>query len=223
MSKLMNFLDIQNASLYNSSAFSSSLSKPLSSLDDVWVWKGAFLRPFLGGTVEIKVSEIPAEGFKIEMAAEAAEFVGLGEEIGLLNPVTASLRVEKVGATVHIKGGIDTVVELSCSRCAKNYEYRVASRLDLDLNPLSGVSEEEKELQAGDLDVEFYEDDIIDITNLLREQVLLQVPMKPLCSEDCLGLCPYCGQDMNEQTCGCKPPEGHPGFEALKDFLKDKG
>jgi len=173
--------------------------------------------------MEIKVSEIPAEGFKIEMAAEATEIGEFDEEIGLLQPVIASLRVEKVGATVHIKGRIDTVVELSCSRCARKYEYKVASGLDLDLHPLKGASEEEKELQAGDLDVEFYSGDVVDITNLLREQVLLQVPMKPLCSEGCLGLCPYCGQDLNERTCGCKPPEGHPGFEALKDFLKDKG
>ena len=173
--------------------------------------------------MEIKVSEIPAEGFKIELSAEATEFGEFDDDSGLLKPVTASLRVEKVGATVHIKGGIDAVVELSCSRCAKKYEYTVTSGLDLDLHPLKGAPEEEKELQAGDLDVEFYDNDIIDMTNLLREQVLLQVPMKPLCSESCLGLCPYCGQDMNDRTCGCKPPEGHPGFEALKDFLKDKG
>ncbi len=92
--------------------------------------------------------------------------------------------------------------------------------LKLDMVPLESMPrEEERELHADDLDVEFYKNGIINLKDFLREQILLQVPMKPLCSDDCRGLCQYCGQDLNIAQCSCAPPSGHPGLSGLKDLL----
>jgi uncharacterized protein len=63
---------------------------------------------------------------------------------------------------------------------------------------------EEKELTAADLDFEYYEGEVIDLDEVIFEQVVLQVPMKPLCSESCRGLCPHCGVNLNKTTCNCQ-------------------
>ena len=173
--------------------------------------------------MEIKVSEIPPEGQGIELVEEPAGIGPLGPDIELLAPVKASFSLKKTGPTVYMSGDMETAVGLECARCGRRYETKVKSSFILDMNPLTSIQdEEEKELRAADLEVEFYEDDAIDLTAFLREQILLQAPMKPLCSEDCKGLCQFCGQDLNVKDCGCQAPTGHPGLAALKDILKDK-
>jgi uncharacterized protein len=182
------------------------------------------LRPFSVSGMEIKVADIPVEGLKVELAVEAEEIGALDEDVKVIGPVKADFALKKIGDTVFLTGGIDATLELVCSRCGGVYQSGASSRLKLDLNPLESLSkEEEKELRAGDLEVEFYEDGVIDTTDFIREQLLLQVPMKPLCREQCLGLCQYCGQDKNLGECACEPPMGHPGLTGLKDLLKDKG
>jgi uncharacterized protein len=182
------------------------------------------LRPFSVMVMEIKVADIPVEGLKVELAEEAADFEDLGEDIRVIGPVKASLSLQKVGATVYLTGSVDSTLELVCSRCGVAFEFYASAELKLDLNPMETVSrEDEKELQAGDLEVEFYKDGIIDLTDFVREQLLLLTPMKPLCREQCRGLCQYCGQDKNQGECACEPPIAHPGLAGLKDLLKDKG
>ena len=68
-------------------------------------------------------------------------------------------------------------------------------------------SDDERELAEEDVDISYYRDDQIDLTELLREQFYLAVPMKPLCREDCRGLCPSCGTNRNTGTCQCQPAE----------------
>lgn len=171
--------------------------------------------------MEIKVADIPEEGLKLELTYEASDFEGLGEEVRVSSPVTAVFSLKKIETTVYLAGGMEADAELSCSRCGKPFEVHMTAQFKLDMVPMESLSrEEERELQAGDLEVEFYKNGVIDIKDFLREQVLLQVPMKPLCVEDCRGLCQYCGQDLNLAQCSCEPPAGHPGLSGLKDLLE---
>ncbi len=170
--------------------------------------------------MEIKVIDIPVEGLNVELFEEAATFDGLGEDVKALSPVKAFLSLKKVGTTVYLSGNMETEIGLACSRCGKPFEVHAEAGLKLDMVPLESMPrEEERELHADDLDVEFYKNGIINLKDFLREQILLQVPMKPLCSEDCRGLCQYCGQDLNIAPCACVPPSGHPGLSGLKDLL----
>lgn len=170
--------------------------------------------------MEIKVADIPVEGLEVGLALETADIGALGEDISVVGPVKASFTLKKVGGTVFLAGDIAAALELVCSRCGSVFQFDASSGLKLDLNPLESVSrEEEKELRAGDMEVEFYKDGMIDMTDFIREQLLLLVPMKPLCSEDCRGLCQFCGQDKNVGECSCEPPMGHPGLAGLKDLL----
>jgi len=173
--------------------------------------------------MEIKVSEIPEEGLGIEFTEEPGSLSGLGEGVKALSRALARFSLKKVGSTVFLTGDVDGKIELVCARCGKSYPLAVGASLKLDINELSALAkEDEKELSSGDLDVEFYQDDTIDLSSILREQLILQVPMKPLCSENCKGLCPQCGQDKNVAECSCSPDTGHPGLSALGELLKDK-
>jgi uncharacterized protein len=177
--------------------------------------------------MEIKVSEIPPEGLGVEFIIGVNDVGEMAEDIKALGPLTASFRLKKVGDTVFITGKVDEKVELICARCGRAFESGISADVNLDLDPVVVLSrEEEQELQEGDLEVEFYEDDKIELDELAKEQVLLQVPMKPLCKEGCKGLCQFCGSNLNEGQCGCEPPSGHPGLSGLaglKELLKKKG
>jgi len=169
----------------------------------------------------IKVSDIPEEGLRVEFAEGAEAFDGLGGDARPAGPVRGAFSLKMVGPTVYVKGTVEAVVSLDCSRCGKPFDTRVEAKLSLDLNPVESLAgEDEKELKEGDLDVGFYTGGEIDLTGLLAEQLVLNLPMKPLCSEGCRGVCQFCGQDKNENECGCEPPAGHPGFEGLKDLLE---
>jgi uncharacterized protein len=182
-----------------------------------------FCAHFQYTAMEIKVSDIQPEGLAVEFTQGAADFADLGGDMKVLGPVEARFRLRKTGATVTIDGKVDARLELVCSRCGKPCAYEAGSVFQLDLNPVQSLTEEEEnELRPDELEIEFYRGDIIDLSGLLREQMLLQVPMKPLCKDDCLGLCQFCGQDMNESRCGCDAATGHPGLAGLKDLFKDK-
>lgn len=174
--------------------------------------------------MEVKVADIQPEGMRVSLTEEPSGIGVLGEDIKVVRPVEAKFSLKKVGTTVYLEGEIGAEVELGCSRCGEKYRTTVKSAFEMDMNPIeSAPAAEERELKAGDLEVEFFKDGIIDLLDVIREQILLQVPMKPLCREDCKGLCPFCGQDLNIEKCACEPPKGHPGFAGLKDFFKKDG
>ena len=174
--------------------------------------------------MEIKVSDIPDQGLSVKFTMKPDEFGDTGEDLGVPGPVSARMSVTKLGQQVELSGEVSGVVELLCSRCARRYKLDFTSGLDLHMVPLGSTArEEERELQPGELDVEFYSGDVIDLSAVVVEQTLLQAPMKPLCREDCKGLCQYCGQDLNDGECGCEPPTGHPGLSALKSLLDKEG
>ncbi len=80
--------------------------------------------------------------------------------------------------------------------------------------------EEERELEEEDLAVSFYRDDKIDLNQMIWEQVYLALPMKPLCKDDCRGLCPQCGTNLNLSQCNCERDFVDPRLAALKSLLK---
>jgi uncharacterized protein len=93
--------------------------------------------------------------------------------------------------------------------------------MTLQVRP-TAPDEAELELLEEDMEVEFIHGETVDLDAIIREQVYLALPMKNVCREDCAGLCPVCGANLNEGPCSCKKDSGHPAFSKLK-FLKIKG
>jgi uncharacterized protein len=76
----------------------------------------------------------------------------------------------------------------------------------------------EVELLDEDMEVDFIRDSEIDLDEIIKEQIYLSLPMKVLCSDQCRGLCPICGMNLNVSDCHCHREQGHPGFLKLKDL-----
>jgi uncharacterized protein len=139
-------------------------------------------------------------------------------------PVEVSLVVERSSAdTFRVKGHAATSLEMSCSRCVEPFAVPVDASFDLRYVPASqNGGEGEREIAEDDLTTAYYRDGQLDVTDLLREQFQLALPMKPLCAEDCRGLCPECGTNLNRASCGCAPKWEDPRLAPLKGLLKHR-
>ena len=117
---------------------------------------------------------------------------------------------------VLVRGHLQAQLELTCSRCLKIFVQPAAADFDLLLAPAPGpAGPAEEELSAADLDQDYYTGDTLDLEPIIREQVVLLAPAKPLCAEACRGLCPRCGVDLNEAACGCRESAGESPLAAL--------
>ncbi len=171
----------------------------------------------------IKINDIPPEGLTFEFSQK----IDLFDEGTAGTPVSATLTIKPAGnGILRLTGSVQADTSLECSRCLKRFPFRIQeSRMHVDLMPgTSRPSAGEHELDRSELEVEFYQGDEIEPLELLKEQLLLGIPMVPLHSEECRGLCPVCGADLNERECGCpRTGSGNAGpFSALKDLLKRK-
>lgn len=166
--------------------------------------------------MRIIVSEIPDTGIE-----ESLEMPLTIEGINFESDTKAVLKVQKFGDRVLIDGLAKAKVSLVCSRCLKEFSYPVEPTFRVEYVPAGEVDRgEEQELKSDELETGFHKGDEIDIDELLREQILLAIPMKPLCKTSCPGLCPKCGKDLSEGDCNCAP-EIDPRLLGLKRFLKN--
>ena len=123
----------------------------------------------------------------------------------IVAPVDLMFDVSKDKDQFLLGGRVKTALELPCSRCLEPYEIPVDLAFDLRYLPrIVNAGEGEREIQEDDLTTAFYENDTIDLGQLMREQFYLALPMKPLCRDDCQGLCAQCGTNLNRGTCGCE-------------------
>ncbi|MCP4666506.1 MAG: DUF177 domain-containing protein [Deltaproteobacteria bacterium] len=142
--------------------------------------------------------------------------------LGLDVPLEVHIEISKAGDKYVIDGNLRGGIQVRCDRCLEPYHDDLESsfRLFSMLAP-PDMGESEVELSEEDLSVDFMVGDEIDPEGIVREQVYLSLPMKTLCKEDCLGLCPLCGANLNMGPCACKGESGHPGFRTLKNITYD--
>ena len=137
-------------------------------------------------------------------------------------PVDLAFEIHKDKDKFRLVGTVKTELELPCSRCLEPYRLVVDVPFDLRYLPASEASAEaEREIEEEDLGVSYYRDEQIDLNELLREQFYLALPMKPLCQEDCKGLCSQCGTNLNTGTCSCAAEWVDPRLAALKALKRE--
>ena len=140
----------------------------------------------------------------------------------IVSPVELEFDIHKDKDKFRLEGHLRTELELSCSRCLEPYRFAVDADFDQRYLPASAASADpDREVQEDDLETSYYSDDQIDLAELMREQFYLALPMKPLCRDDCAGLCPQCGTNLNTGTCDCSPVWEDPRLAALK-AIKEK-
>jgi len=147
----------------------------------------------------------------------APEQLPAEEDFRLAAPVSLAFDIFKDKEQFRLVGGVQTTLELPCSRCLESFTLPVEQTFDLRYQPHArNTGEGEREIEEDDLTTAFYEDDEIDLGQLMREQFYLALPMKPLCSDDCKGLCPLCGTNLNRGACRCKREWDDPRMAALR-------
>ncbi len=149
---------------------------------------------------------------------------GRGEFFEVQGVVSGSMRFTRKAGGIKAEGVMSFTISMPCSRCLKVFKVDVERNVDVFFSE-EGVKVrrvgEEIELTKGDLDVEFLEDKgIINLKNLVEEEIRLSLPMKPLCSEECKGICPICGKDLNIESCTCKSEEIDPRLAPLLELKK---
>jgi uncharacterized protein len=146
-----------------------------------------------------------------------------GDDFRVAAPVRLAFDIVKDQRHFRLAGGVKTTLELPCSRCLETFLSPVDSQFDLRYQPdAPETAEGEREIREDDLTTAYYENDEIDLGQLMREQFYLALPMKPLCRDDCRGLCPLCGMNLNRGTCECKREWEDPRLAVLKK-LKSEG
>jgi len=155
------------------------------------------------------------------------EPVALGEErdnFAIVAPVDLAFDIFKDKDQFRLAGHVRTTLALTCSRCLEPYWMPVDAAFDLRYQPRTqNAGEGEREVEEDDLTTAFYEDDTIDLGQLMHEQFYLALPMKPLCTDDCRGLCPQCGTNLNRGTCACPSGWQDPRLAVLKAIKTDRG
>ena len=145
-----------------------------------------------------------------------------GETFRVVAPVSLAFDIVKDKAHFQLIGTVKTTLELPCSRCVEPFLLPVENSFDLRYQPHAvNTGEGEREIEEDDLTTAFYENDQIDLRELMREQFYLALPMKPLCDAGCHGLCPECGTNLNRETCTCTHEWEDPRLAVLKTLRKD--
>jgi uncharacterized protein len=170
----------------------------------------------------LDVSKLREPHLHVERTDEPSAF-GSEEIFRIVSPVQLAFDLHKDHEKIRIVGTVKTALELDCSRCLDGFAVPVDASFDLLYIPASVTPEsEEKEIEEDDLDTAYYRDGAIDLADLVREQLYLTLPMKPLCQEGCRGLCPECGTNLNSGTCNCAPVWEDPRLAPLKALARKK-
>ena len=145
-----------------------------------------------------------------------------GDAYRIAAPVHVDMDIHKDKDRFRLEGTVRTELELTCSRCLEPYRMAVDLPFDVRYLPASeATGGEEREVAEEDLDTSVYRDDQINLNEVLREQFYLALPMKPLCRDDCAGLCPQCGTNRNTGTCSCATEFEDPRLAPLRGLKRD--
>jgi len=175
----------------------------------------------LNGSMLLDLSKIRTAHERYEKVYTADAFK-TQVEYRIAEPVSLAFDIFKDKEQFRLVGDVKTTLELPCSRCLEPFRWPVDSHFDLRYQPKShNTGEGEYEIEEDDLTTAFYENDEIDLAQLMEEQFYLSLPMKPLCTEDCKGLCPQCGKNLNRDTCDCKRDWDDPRFAALRELKRN--
>jgi uncharacterized protein len=177
--------------------------------------------------LEIRELEAHAVDFDEQIAPGVIDF---GLEVRQSGKLAASGRAQlvrehhgkhKLINDIRVAGGFSTKMELLCARCLEPISCEVAKKFDLLYRPQgSDAGKEELSVTAAEADIGYYQGEGLLLEDALKEQVLLALPAKQVCSEDCKGLCPHCGRNLNTESCDCAGAIPDPRWTALEDIRK---
>lgn len=170
--------------------------------------------------------KIDVAGLKREVGGElsreftlAVEPIELFGDTVVFEPARVGLKMYNVGDSISAFFDLDVKARLRCSRCLETFSYPISSSFQVTYR--DSADSVDKRDSAGDEDIVLYSDDLVDVSDDVRQQIVVTLPMKPVCADDCKGLCTVCGQNLNVGLCGCAQDEAADSrWTALGELLK---
>ena len=142
------------------------------------------------------------------------------DQYEVTGPVTIDLDVRRNESNFRLVGRLDAILDLGCCRCLERFAWPVGLDIDILYVPESeNAGEGDVRIEEADVNTAFYRGERIDLGELMHEQFQLTLPMKPLCREDCVGLCHVCGGNRNTTPCQCTDSWEDPRLAGLKNLL----
>lgn len=181
------------------------------------------------------LSEIPAEGLRLTCTAQPDELQLEPVDARVSGELDLSIEIAKAGRAVHVSGTLAGTFVRQCVRCLNEYDEPARIPFTADYlgeeppakpQPKRAKPRSEEEESDADASIEDEEEpyslagDRLELAEMLREQIILATPMQPLCREDCRGLCPTCGQDLNERQCDCPEERQESPFLVLRKLTE---
>ena len=150
-----------------------------------------------------------------------------GQTCEFCKPLKISVKAFKIRELFEVEGYFETRIRISCSRCLKDFETRLAADFALTYTRevqgmMDVLDEKEIELRLEDVGLLYFRGEEINLQQGIQEQVVMALPLQPLCAKDCKGLCPQCGSDLNLKDCGCAQKLTDNKFAILKNLRIDK-
>ena len=170
----------------------------------------------------LSIKEMEVRKVRFAETFESGEIDFQGSDVEQAGP----LRVEGVAellpntdGEVRIRGKLSVRMKSLCDRCLGEAEMPLETDLDLFYRPMFHIARsEEVEIDEGEAEIGFYEREGMELEDVLREQILLLLPMQRVCRDDCKGICPLCGKNRNETACQCKAVPADDRWKALRDI-----
>lgn len=171
-----------------------------------------------------QVSRLPEEGLDFDREFSPEWLVNIPEYAGesatrIKGGIMVRGTIMLEGESLLVRGLVFTELSTFCTRCGESMVYSLEGKVEMALLP--GPPPElpsEMEITAEDAAAEYYQGDEVDLAGFFQEAVALQVPIQSLCREDCKGLCPRCGTNLNFETCNCEEEEGDPRLAPLRNL-----
>ena len=174
--------------------------------------------------MEFKVSELEKEPIEFDLAIPAghidfggeAEQLGNLETSGLAEVIHEHRGPRDIVADIRLRGKLAGKFQVPCARCVEPVDLPLGADFDLIFRPLGADADgPERSITSPETEIGYYQRDSLSLEDVLREQVMLSLPVRTLCKPDCKGLCPRCGQNRNSQDCSCEEGLSDPRWEAL--------
>ena len=172
-------------------------------------------------TVDLK--DLRQDKVSLEGSLKPGEIDFSSENVKQAQPLTWTATVERVGEEIRIVGGLQTTMELTCSRCLEPAQTEISKSFDLFFHERDDQmfdEDQEVELSEEDTRTAFFTGTELALGDVLHEQVLLALPMKALCRLDCKGLCPTCGTNLNVNPCNCPDERFSPHMDKLLEIKR---
>lgn len=169
----------------------------------------------------LSIRDMEVRKLRFETAYPPGEIDFFDNQLRQATPLEINGTAELIPATeeIRVRGRLKVRMEADCDRCLAAAEHEIGADFDLFYRPEStAIRREEVELDAGETEIGYYSGGGLELKEVLREQVLLALPMQRICRQDCKGICPVCGQNRNDAECGCAPRPVDERWAVLKNL-----